>query len=155
MTDGALGLLQLFLFLFFIMLGFPIAFTLMAMGLFFGYLGMQERIFDLLVQRTYSVMSNDVLIAISNSGENDELLTIVPLVKRLGGRLIAITGNESSSLAHEADIHLDARVDQEACPLNLAPTASTTAHITSAVVRLSMIGDKQNASPPVAQNRAR
>ncbi len=73
------------------------------------------------------ITRDDVLIAISNSGENDELLTIVPLVKRLGGKLIAITGNESSSLAHEADIHLDARVDQEACPLNLAPTASTTA----------------------------
>jgi arabinose-5-phosphate isomerase len=73
------------------------------------------------------ITRDDVLIAISNSGENDELLTIVPLVKRLGGKLIAITGNETSSLAHEADIHLDARVDQEACPLNLAPTASTTA----------------------------
>ena len=73
------------------------------------------------------ITRDDVLIAISNSGENDELLTIVPLVKRLGGKLIAITGNESSSLAHEADIHLDGRVDQEACPLNLAPTASTTA----------------------------
>ena len=73
------------------------------------------------------ITRDDVLIAISNSGENDELLTIVPLVKRLGARLIAITGNESSSLAQEADIHLDARVDQEACPLNLAPTASTTA----------------------------
>ena len=73
------------------------------------------------------ITREDVLIAISNSGENDELLTIVPLVKRLGGTLIAITGNESSSLAQEADIHLDARVEQEACPLNLAPTASTTA----------------------------
>jgi len=73
------------------------------------------------------ITREDVLIAISNSGENDELLTIVPLVKRLGGKLIAITGNEASSLAQEADIHLDARVDQEACPLNLAPTASTTA----------------------------
>ncbi|MDP3511483.1 MAG: KpsF/GutQ family sugar-phosphate isomerase [Sulfuritalea sp.] len=73
------------------------------------------------------ITRDDVLIAISNSGENDELLTIVPLVKRLGGKLIAITGNESSSLAQEADIHLDARVAQEACPLNLAPTASTTA----------------------------
>jgi arabinose-5-phosphate isomerase len=73
------------------------------------------------------ITRDDVLIAISNSGENDELLTIVPLVKRLGGKLIAITGNEASSLAQEADIHLDARVDQEACPLNLAPTASTTA----------------------------
>ena len=73
------------------------------------------------------ITRDDVLIAISNSGENDELLTIVPLVKRLGGKLIAITGNEASSLAQEADIHLDARVDQEACSLNLAPTASTTA----------------------------
>ena len=73
------------------------------------------------------ITHDDVLIAISNSGENDELLTIVPLVKRQGGRLIAITGNETSSLAREADAHLDARVDEEACPLNLAPTASTTA----------------------------
>lgn len=73
------------------------------------------------------ITRDDVLIALSNSGENDELLTIVPLVKRLGGRLIAITGNAASSLAQAADVHLDARVDQEACPLNLAPTASTTA----------------------------
>jgi tripartite ATP-independent transporter DctM subunit len=64
MSDAALGLTQLLLFLFFIMLGFPIAFTLMAMGLFFGYLGMQDRVFDLLVQRTYAVMSNDVLISV-------------------------------------------------------------------------------------------
>jgi tripartite ATP-independent transporter DctM subunit len=64
MSDPALGLTQLLLFLFFIMLGFPIAFTLMAMGLFFGYLGMQDRVFDLLVQRTYAVMSNDVLISV-------------------------------------------------------------------------------------------
>ena len=64
MSDAALGLTQLLMFLFFIILGFPIAFTLMAMGLFFGYLGMQERVFDLLVQRTYAVMSNDVLISV-------------------------------------------------------------------------------------------
>ena len=73
------------------------------------------------------ITGDDVLIAISNSGENDELLTVIPLFKRQGGRLIAITGNEESSLAREADVHLDARVAQEACPLNLAPTASTTA----------------------------
>jgi arabinose-5-phosphate isomerase len=73
------------------------------------------------------IARDDVLIALSNSGENDELLTIVPLVKRQGGKLIAITGNAASSLAQEADVHLDARVDEEACPLNLAPTASTTA----------------------------
>lgn len=73
------------------------------------------------------IARDDVLIAISNSGENDELLTIVPLIKRQGGRLIAITGKRDSSLAREADAVLDARVDEEACPLNLAPTASTTA----------------------------
>ncbi len=73
------------------------------------------------------ITRDDVLIALSNSGENDELLTIVPLVKRQGGRLIAITGSPASSLAREADVHLDAGVKEEACPLNLAPTASTTA----------------------------
>jgi arabinose-5-phosphate isomerase len=73
------------------------------------------------------ITRDDVLIALSNSGENDELLTIVPLVKRQGGRLIAMTGNPASSLAREADVHLDASVAEEACPLNLAPTASTTA----------------------------
>lgn len=73
------------------------------------------------------ITREDVLIALSNSGENDELLTIVPLVKRQGGRLIAMTGNPASSLAREADVHLDAAVAEEACPLNLAPTASTTA----------------------------
>lgn len=73
------------------------------------------------------VTRDDVLIAISHSGESDELLTLVPLVKRRGGRLIAITGNPASTLAKEADVHLDAAVLEEACPLNLAPTASTTA----------------------------
>lgn len=73
------------------------------------------------------ITRDDVLIALSNSGESEELLTIVPLVKRQGGRLIAITGNAVSALAREADAHLDAGVAEEACPLNLAPTASTTA----------------------------
>ena len=73
------------------------------------------------------ITHHDVVIAISNSGENDELLTIVPLIKRQGGHLIAITGNAASPLAREADVHLDAHVREEACPLNLAPTASTTA----------------------------
>ena len=73
------------------------------------------------------IARNDVLIALSNSGESEELLTIVPLLKRQGASLIAITGNANSSLAREADVHLDARVEKEACPLNLAPTASTTA----------------------------
>ncbi len=73
------------------------------------------------------IARDDVLIALSNSGESEELLTILPLLKRQGARLIAITGNANSALAREADVHLDARVDREACPLNLAPTASTTA----------------------------
>ena len=73
------------------------------------------------------ITRDDVLIALSNSGESEELLTIVPLVKRQGGRLVAITGNPASMLAREADAHLDAGVAEEACPLNLAPTASTTA----------------------------
>ncbi|MBC7430896.1 MAG: TRAP transporter large permease subunit [Rubritepida sp.] len=63
-SDAAIGILQLVLFIFFIMLGFPIAFTLMAMGLFFGYFAMEARVFDLLIQRAYSVMSNDVLISV-------------------------------------------------------------------------------------------
>jgi arabinose-5-phosphate isomerase len=73
------------------------------------------------------ITREDVLIALSYSGESEELLTIIPMVKRQGAKLVAITGNTASTLAREADVHLDARVDKEACPLNLAPTASTTA----------------------------
>lgn len=73
------------------------------------------------------ITNDDVLVAISNSGRSDELLTIVPLVKRQGGKVISITGDPSSPLARESDVNLDASVSEEACPLNLAPTASTTA----------------------------
>tara|TARA_R110002049_G_scaffold18510_26_gene70621 strand:+ start:629 stop:1621 length:993 start_codon:yes stop_codon:yes gene_type:complete len=73
------------------------------------------------------ITHDDVLIALSNSGTSEEILTIVPLIKRRGASLIAITGNEDSPLARAADVHLDAAVAEEACPLNLAPTASTTA----------------------------
>jgi arabinose-5-phosphate isomerase len=73
------------------------------------------------------ITRDDVLIALSNSGEGSELLTIVPIIKRQGAKLISMTGNPQSSLAIESDVHLDAAVAQEACPLNLAPTASTTA----------------------------
>jgi arabinose-5-phosphate isomerase len=73
------------------------------------------------------IQPDDVFIAISHSGESDELLRIVPLIKRQGAKLIALTGNHDSALARQADVHLDAGVAQEACPLNLAPTASTTA----------------------------
>ena len=73
------------------------------------------------------ITHEDVLVAFSNSGESAELLAIVPLIKRQGARLVAFTGNAHSSLAVHADAHLDVAVDAEACPLGLAPTASTTA----------------------------
>jgi arabinose-5-phosphate isomerase len=73
------------------------------------------------------ITPSDVVIALSNSGETDELLTIVPLIKRIGVPLIAMTGNPRSSLGREASVHLDVSVAKEACPLGLAPTASTTA----------------------------
>ncbi|MCX7627192.1 MAG: KpsF/GutQ family sugar-phosphate isomerase [Methylophilaceae bacterium] len=69
----------------------------------------------------------DIVLALSYSGESDELLAIVPLIKRMGAKLISMTGNADSTLARESDVHLDAAVSQEACPLGLAPTASTTA----------------------------
>ena len=69
----------------------------------------------------------DAVLAISNSGETAELLTILPLIKRMGAPLVAMTGNAASTLAREADAHLDVSVPAEACPLNLTPTASTTA----------------------------
>lgn len=73
------------------------------------------------------VTAQDVVIALSHSGESDELLTIVPAIKRQGARLISLTGNPKSSLALAADVHLDGSVAQEACPMGLAPTASTAA----------------------------
>jgi len=73
------------------------------------------------------VTRQDVFIGMSYSGETSELLTIVPVLKREGTPLVAITGNPASSLAQTADVHLDVHVDKEACPLNLAPTSSTTA----------------------------
>jgi arabinose-5-phosphate isomerase len=73
------------------------------------------------------VTRDDVFIALSNSGESAELLAIVPQIKRQGAKLIVMTGNAQSSLAREADVHLYAGAEKEACPLNLAPTASTTA----------------------------
>jgi len=73
------------------------------------------------------IASNDVLIAVSYSGDGQEILTILPAAHRLGVKVIALTGNAHSELARLADVHLDVAVSQEACPLNLAPTASTTA----------------------------
>lgn len=69
------------------------------------------------------VTKDDVFVAISNSGESEELVAILPLIKRLGAKLIAMTGRPASSLATLSDVHLNAGVAKEACPLNLAPTA--------------------------------
>lgn len=73
------------------------------------------------------ITKGDVVIALSNSGESEEILSIIPTIKRLGAKIISITGKETSTLAKESHVHLSAEVSQEACPLGLSPTASTTA----------------------------
>lgn len=73
------------------------------------------------------VVKGDVVLAISNSGETEELVRLLPSIKRIGAQIVAITGNPSSTLAKGADYHLSAAISKEACPLGLAPTASTTA----------------------------
>jgi len=75
------------------------------------------------------ITPNDVVLALSNSGETEEITRLLPLIKRLGVSLIAITGNLNSTLGREATLALDSSVEKEACPLNLAPTASTTAQL--------------------------
>lgn len=73
------------------------------------------------------IKPSDVILALSNSGETDELNTILPILKRLGVRIVAMTGKPASTLARHADAHIDVSVEKEACPLGLAPTSSTTA----------------------------
>jgi arabinose-5-phosphate isomerase len=75
------------------------------------------------------VMAGDVVLAISNSGESDELAAILPAMRRLGVTLVAMTGQAESTLAQHADVVISSAVEEEACPLNLAPTASTTAQM--------------------------
>lgn len=75
------------------------------------------------------ITAQDLLLAVSYSGETKEIVTILPLVKRMGAKLISLTGKPGSTLAKAADVHLDVSIDEEACPLNLAPTASTTASL--------------------------
>jgi len=75
------------------------------------------------------IRNGDLVVALSNSGETSELLALLPVIKRLGIGLIALTGNPESTLARHADVHLDTSVDREACPLGLAPTASTSAQL--------------------------
>ena len=72
------------------------------------------------------IEQNDVAICISYSGESDEIMTLVPVIKRLGAPIIAMTGNAKSSIAQISDVHLNVEVEKEACPHNLAPTSSTT-----------------------------
>ena len=93
------------------------------------------------------LMKGDVVIAVSNSGETEEIVRILPLIKRMGVKLIAMTGDVNSNLAKAGDVVLDIGVEQEACPLGLAPTASTTAALAMgdalAVALLEKKGFKQ------------
>jgi len=73
------------------------------------------------------ITADDVVVMMSNSGETEELIALVPHIRRQGAQIVALTGNGASTLAQAAQVHLDAEVDTEACPLGLAPTASTTA----------------------------
>jgi len=73
------------------------------------------------------ITAEDVVIALSNSGESDEIINILPAIRRIGARVLSITGSENSTLSRESEVHLSAAVSHEACPLGLAPTASTTA----------------------------
>jgi len=75
------------------------------------------------------IRNDDLVLALSNSGETEELLRLLPGLKRLGVKLVAMTGNPASTLARYANVHLDTSVDREACPLGLAPTASTSAQL--------------------------
>ena len=93
------------------------------------------------------IMKGDVVLAVSNSGETDEILTLLPIIKRMGLKLIVITGNPDSKLSHTGDVVLNAAVKEEACPLGLSPTASTTAALALgdalAVVLLEKKGFKE------------
>ncbi len=93
------------------------------------------------------ISKDDLVIAISNSGETDEVMKILPIIRRMGNKLIAITGNPSSTLGKAADVVIDAGVKEEACPMGLAPTASTTAALALgdalAIALLEMRGFKE------------
>jgi arabinose-5-phosphate isomerase len=92
------------------------------------------------------VQQADVFLALSYSGETAELLTIVPLIKRMGAKLIAMTGNPHSKLAELADVHLNVSVSKEACPLNLAPTTSTTVSLVMGDALAVVLLDAKNFS---------
>ncbi len=89
------------------------------------------------------IKKSDVVLALSNSGETDEVNLILPVLKRLGVKIIAMTGSTDSTLARHADIHLDVSVEEEACPLGLAPTSSTTAALVMGdVLAVSLLESK-------------
>ncbi|MEI7427752.1 MAG: KpsF/GutQ family sugar-phosphate isomerase [Betaproteobacteria bacterium] len=92
------------------------------------------------------IQKEDVFLALSYSGETAELLTIVPLIKRMGAKFIAMTGNPHSKLAEFADVHLDVSVAKEACPLNLAPTTSTTVSLVMGDALAVVLLDTKNFS---------
>ena len=82
------------------------------------------------------ITAQDVVLAISNSGETSEVVTLLPLFKRMGASLISMTGNPSSTLAVAAEVSLDTSVDKEACPLDLAPTSSTTTQLVLSLIHI-------------------
>ena len=101
------------------------------------------------------ITRDDAVLALSNSGETDEILTIVPVIKRLGAPLIAFTGNANSTLARAATVHLDIGVPAEACPLNLAPTASTTAALAVTLLKARGFTEEDFARSHPAGNLGR
>jgi arabinose-5-phosphate isomerase len=93
------------------------------------------------------VTKEDVVVAISHSGETEEIVKLLNTIKKIGARLIAITGNKNSSLAKNSDVTLHVPIDQEACPLNLAPTASTTAQLAMGDALAIVLLDKRGFKP--------
>ena len=94
----------------------------------------------------------DVVIAVSKSGEGDEILRILPVFREIGVRVIAITGNTSSTLARQADVVLDATVEREACPMDLVPTASTLASVALGdALAVVVLGEKEIDRDHLAQ----
>lgn len=93
------------------------------------------------------ITKSDVVLAFSNSGETEEIKTLLPLIKRLGVPLIALTGNNSSTLAQIADAHIDVKVEKEACPMGLAPTTSSTAALAMADALAVSLLEQRNFTP--------
>ena len=93
------------------------------------------------------VTDNDVIIAFSNSGETEEVIKLIPIIKKIGAKLIAVTGNTRSTLATSSDFVIDSSVDKEACPMGLAPTTSTTAMLALGDALAVALLEKKNFQP--------